>query len=200
MMASGEIRLSGTMMRRMPVLAQSQGASSGGCVGAPCLDEITVNASASYPSTFGPSIADNFSCGSFSCGYTMSAFQSNTLIPTVGARLLVKVKNSGAGGVWVQTRFDYPTEQFVPDPSGLYPFSADTTPNQFYDQPGMQGAGIWVGQTSFLVPNQSGGYTAAFTMMWGFSYSGGGLNGVVPNPLVIAGPWSSQQQAIGGVQ
>jgi RHS repeat-associated protein len=179
-------------------VAQSQDASQSGCVGSPCLDQITVNASASYPSTFGKTIPGNFTCGSFSCSYVMSAFQANTLIPTVGARLLVKT--NAAGGAWVQTRFDYPTGQFVPDPSGFYPFSDDTTPTQFYDQPGMQSPGIWVGQTSFLVRNPSGGYTVAFTMMWGFSYAGGGLIGVIPNPPVIAGPWSSQQQAIGSVQ
>jgi hypothetical protein len=51
MMASGEIRLSGTTMRRMPVLAQSQ-AGSDPCAAGGCIDQVTVTASRPPPAFF----------------------------------------------------------------------------------------------------------------------------------------------------
>jgi hypothetical protein len=70
MMASGEIRLSGTMMRRMPVLAQSQTCSSCGTVWGDPNDisaGVTVTASKSFWST-----AWNFVSGLFSGGSSQS--------------------------------------------------------------------------------------------------------------------------------
>jgi hypothetical protein len=143
MMASGEIRLSTTTMRRMPVLAQS-----GGCVGSPCLDEIEVDAPhVLVPNqTFLPAdLSSGFSCGSFQCSYQMGQFQSGVYR---GVWINVNVLGKTGNASWVQTYFNSVTGQFQADwdnssgtPYPVYPSYASSS-NYFFDDPaGVLGSG-----------------------------------------------------------
>jgi hypothetical protein len=83
MMASGEIRLSSTMMRRMPVLAQSQNLTQSGCYSV-CLPSDTGNSTASFVFSIpgvavDPNVPASFSiAGSVDLGfYSIYTYQLN---------------------------------------------------------------------------------------------------------------------------
>jgi len=194
-MASGEIRLSATTMRRMPVLAQSQGSISM----APSADgfaAIVVNARQLVPNdTYGPAaVGGNFSCGIGTCSYQMGLYN----IPgSRGVWLNVNVSGKSPNSQWVQTFIDSKGSQFTSDCGAascpFYPSYASG--NQwFFDDPARPiGSSVtWVAQTSYIQAGQGG---AAFTFMWGFRASANGSFSYI-QPVAVS-PWPAQQQLIG---
>jgi RHS repeat-associated protein len=170
--------------------AQSPDASQSGCVGSPCLDQIEIDAPR-YPGNLSPAFAPEkyFTCGSWTCGYQMGPW---TPAPYNGVWFNLNIYGRrGSGGQWVQTFFT--SGNFHADSNGGF-WGPDYSSNTwFYDDPaGFSGQDkLWVAQTSYLVPGQTG---AAFTIMWGYQiYSNGGVSTIPP---VLAGPWASQQQLI----
>ena len=192
-MASGEIRLSTTTTRQMPVLAQSQ--STGDC-DAECQSlQVTVNARQIVPNdTYGPAaVGGNFSCGTATCSYQMGLYN----IPgSRGVWLNVNVSGKSPNSKWVQTFIDSNRSQFTPDCGASCPFYPSyASGNQwFFDDPARAiGSSVtWVAQTSYI---QAGSGGAAFTFQWGFQAAANGAISYI-QPVAVS-PWPAQQQLIG---
>jgi RHS repeat-associated protein len=157
--------------------------SQGGCVGSPCLDEVTVQASRSSFSgqmyQLGNTQVGNVSCGGLLCSYNATPYLWNGILAGVEFRL----KYPGKPGFWVQTY-----QNFGPSVDGTVgtgistpdcgPCVNDfTNGNMYWDQPG--GQSLFMATTTLVQLNSSLNATPAFTIQWGFQATlGGGLNGV----------------------
>jgi hypothetical protein len=177
-MASGEIRLSTTTMRQMPVLAQSQ-TSTQAQTSSDGLQEVVVTASITY----GPQQSGNFACGGVTCSWQMGSYVDSQFSSSIrGATLLVKGPGIPNGSKWVQTYIatgQDDTGQPVQDCSSACPFYTGpyTNSQNFYDQPGRYDSSAnWFAMTTLVGPN--GSPIAAFT--WGFLLSSGGISLILP--------------------
>jgi hypothetical protein len=188
MIASGENRLSSTMMRRMPVLAQSQ--TSGGSTvfvdpnNAEAGIIATGNASTTNSSiTYGAQQTGNFPCGSGTCYWQMGPYTNTQFsFPVRGATLQVKAPGSPAGSHWVQTYIGTgldDTGQPVQDCSSACPFytGPGTDSQNFYDQPGRYDSSAnWFALTTLVGPNGN----PIVTFSWGYMLSSGGISLTLP--------------------
>src|ERR1700678_181977 len=144
MMASGEIRLSTTTMRQMPVLAQSQASQRGQPIDmSPPADgfaPIVVNASTTNSSvTYGAQQTGNFACGSGTCYWQMGSYVNTQFsFPLRGATLQVKGPGIPNGSKWTQTYIGTgldDTGQPIQDCSDACPFytGPGTNSQNFFD-------------------------------------------------------------------
>jgi hypothetical protein len=177
-MAPGEIRLSTTTMRRMPVLAQSQDPSQSQSSN-DGLQEITVTAQA-IGKPVGPGYIIAYSYNT----YAMFGWQG------VQLQLLFAGKPNGLN--WVQTKSINGGPPTQDCPAGSCPFyysssdlakMSDSSSLQFYDSPGLPAgsSGTWSGQLSLVQQLAGGGYTTLYTWSYGFQVSGGTTT---PSPLL----------------
>jgi RHS repeat-associated protein len=158
-------------------------------------------AAPSFPTIYGSVLNGQIPCGAVMCTYNISSYIAMTSPKTVGANLVLHYPGPG-GGSWVQTYTNSDTNgAFVADIGNngdpmnpFYPSNMLTNSNQFWDQPGQLVSGFWLGETSLVQPNGNGGFSAAFTFMWGFLWSPDGQ--FVPIGPVPASMWNSQQQNI----
>jgi hypothetical protein len=192
MMASGEIRLFPTTTRRMPVLAQSQVPYY---LDPSPSDEQNAEQQAQLGLSYGPLSIGQFSCGGATCTYNMNTF-SNPLYGQNGVNIQVSLAGD-AGGAWVQTYTRNGSQMYdvgVGSSNSLYT-GYGTTSNYFVDSPSMTmgTTGTWNAQTTYVAPNNSGGYNAVFTFSWGFQQSSGGITFTTPS---ITSPNSFQSSAI----
>ena len=182
-MASGEIRLSATTMRRMRVLAQSQtpidmSPSTDG------LAPVVVTASTTNAGiTYGEQQSGNFACGSVTCSWQMGTYVDNrSWIPLRGATLQVKAPGTPNGSQWRQTYISTgvnDTGQPIQDCGGACPFYTGYGSNSqyFYDASGLYDSSAnWFAMTTLVGPN--GNPITTFT--WGFQLSSGGISLVLP--------------------
>ena len=202
-MASGEIRLSAMTMRRMPVLAQSQ-APIDMSPSADALAPVVVLASGNgngngspFPIQYGQNFTGGFFCGNGYCGYNLRSYRVGINQGYVGAFL--KLTYTGKGGQWVTTyTSDDDPSNFIAqtsDPTDPFYTSNGTTSNAFLIQTGTNQYGSYLAQVSLVLPNGSGGYSAAFTVEWGWTWSqDGNFQPTRPQILPI---WSTQLQNIG---
>jgi hypothetical protein len=118
-----------------------------------------------------------------------------------GAQIRVEPDGYFDGGAWVQTVTESTRDfqgQFVDTYDGavntLYPGSGSNS-GVFLDSPALNKGnfGTWIAQTSYVVPNSAGGYTAEYTFTWGFRYT---PSGVVPITPTVVQPNSFQIDAI----
>jgi RHS repeat-associated protein len=202
----GDATASGSTQPTDPAQDQDQdSAQSGGCVGSPCLNEVTVLASAStgsqFPYLYGPDLGGGFACGSGYCSWQLKSYISGIDPLYVGAFL--KLTYKGKGGQWVTTYTgdDYPGDFLLPpgtDQNNPFYISAFNTSNVFWIQSGTNQSGFYLGEVSLVQPNGGGGYSAAFTVMWGWTWAQTPQGPVFfPIGPLIAPIWSPQQQNIG---
>jgi hypothetical protein len=118
-----------------------------------------------------------------------------------GAQIRVDPDGYFDGGAWVQTvtvSTDNNQGQFVDTVAGavntLYAGDGSTS-GLFLDTPSLARGnyGTWIAQTSYVVPNSVGGYTAEYTFTWGFRYSPSGVEAITP---AVVPPSSYQSAAI----
>jgi RHS repeat-associated protein len=140
----------------------------------------------------------SFICGDETCNYNMTKYDDPEF-DDVGATIIVN-HDGDDGGTWVQT-FTRNGAQFVDNGGGsntTYP-GVGTTSDSFQDAPGaVKGVDTtWTAQTSYVVPNNNGGYDAKFTFSWGFRYSSSGVSLITP---AVVSPNSFQPNAIQGAR
>ena len=141
----------------------------------------------------------DFNCGKTSCEASLSTFD-NEDAGQVGLRIKVSPDDTYDGGAWVQTftRYAGPFAGQVYDNDGavntLYP-GYGTNSDLFADSPSMNKGdfGVFTAQTSYVVPNSTGGYTALYTFQWGFTYTPNGVTPIFPRTV---SPNSFQSGAI----
>jgi hypothetical protein len=127
----------------------------------------------------------------------LRGYQMNLSPGYFGATLTIIYKGPG-GGRWVSTYVSDDTQgNFVAhgDPTNPFYNGNFTNSDQFYNSPGTNLYGWYEAQVSLVQPNGSGGYSAAFTFTWGYTWTQGGQ--FFPVRPVIAPIWPSQQQNIG---
>jgi RHS repeat-associated protein len=136
-----------------------------------------------------------FNCGGDTCKYNMDKYENSEFGQT---GTTIQVNHEGDdGGAWVQT-ITRDGSQFVDNAdhpgNTLYP-GYGTTSDHFQDSPGVSedATGTWKAQTSYVLPNSSGGYNAVFTFTWGFQQSANGISLSLPR---IVSPNAFQQAAI----
>jgi RHS repeat-associated protein len=141
----------------------------------------------------------SFQCGQDQCQWAMTTKDNNFGMP--GAQIRVEPDGYFDGGAWVQTVTESTRDfqgQFVDTYDGavntLYPGSGSNS-GVFLDSPALNKGnfGTWIAQTSYVVPNSAGGYTAEYTFTWGFRYT---PSGVVPITPTVVQPNSFQIDAI----
>ena len=146
---------------------------------------------------YGQNFTGGFYCGSGYCGYNLRSYRAGVNQGYVGAFL--KLTYTGKGGQWVTTYTsdDYPGNFIAQTSDQADPFysGSGTTSNAFIIQTGTNQSGSYLAQVSLVQPNGSGGYSAAFTVEWGWNWSqDGNFQPVRPQILPI---WSTQRQNIG---
>ena len=188
---------------------ESAGTAQSGCVGSPCLVDSSASspdAAARFPPSQWPTITGpydttnaSFACGSGTCAYEMNQYVTNTPGGSIyGEGFSFTSPNGGAGWVQTYTRSDNPG---VSLPDGYNPanpwYPANfSNAHSFGDSPGVPSIpGYFVAQTSQVVANGSGGYSATLTVQWGMVYTASGS--FVPIGPTIVTPSSAQLQAIG---
>jgi hypothetical protein len=141
----------------------------------------------------------SFHCGQDQCRWALATADNSDGQP--GAQIRVDPDGYFDGGAWVQTVAVSTSQyqgQFVDTYEGavntLYPGYGSTS-GLFLDSPALDRGnfGSWIAQTSYVVPNSAGGYTAEYTFTWGFRYS---PSGVVPIEPTVVSPNSFQSDAI----
>jgi len=146
--------------------------------------------------SYGPSTVGSFSCGSGTCTYNIGTYDN----PAFGQNgVSIQVNHpADSGGGWVQTytRTDgSPTYDVRPGASNSIYTGAGTTSGHFVDTPGINYGtnGSFSAQTSYVVPNSSGGYTHVFTFGWSAQQSSIGVTFTTP---LIVPPSTFQWSAI----
>ena len=144
--------------------------------------------------TTGPDNPGSFSCGGGTCTYHMGTYD-NPEWGQNGVYIQVTTNDTGA---WVQTYTrdsGSPVYDNANDPSNSLYTGYGTTASVFKDTPGINygTGGTFTAQTTFVVPNSSGGYTPVFTFGWSAQQLPGGVTFTTP---VIVSPNSFQWSAI----
>ena len=176
------IKPAGSLSGNSASMAQSQDSTQSGCVGSPCLVDSSSSSpdaaagSPQWPTTWGPYDSKNqsFACLSGYCAYEMNQYVLMTPGgPIYGEGFSITTPNSGAG-------------------------SYLTNAHSFGDAPGVPGIpGYFLAQTSQVVSNGSGGYTATLTVQWGMVYTAPGQ--FTPIGPTIVSPWGVQLQNVGAL-
>ncbi len=147
--------------------------------------------------TYGPAVTGSFACGSGTCTYNIGTYD-NPAYSQNGVSIQVEYSAADSGGAWVQT---YSRSGGTPQydvargaSNTIYP-GTGTTAAYFVDTPGIQYGtnGSFSAQTTYVVPNSSGGYTPAFTFSWSAQQSSSGVTFTTPT---IVQPSSFQWSAI----
>jgi RHS repeat-associated protein len=158
-------------------------------------DEENASQQAQAGLSYGPLSIGQFGCGSTTCTYNMNTF-SNPAYGQNGVNIQVGLSGD-AGGAWVQTYVRNGVQAYdvgAGSSNSLYPGYGSTS-NLFVDSPSMTmgTSGTFNAQTTYVVPNSTGGYNAVFTFSWGFQQSSGGISFTTPS---ITSPNALQSSAI----
>lgn len=134
--------------------------------------------------SYGPATVGSFSCGGGTCKYNIGTYDN----PAFGQNgVSIQVNNSAAdsGGAWVQTYIrsgGSPQYDVNSGASNSIYTGAGTTASHFVDTPGITYGtnGSFSAQTSYVVPNGSGGYTPTFTFSWSAQQLSSGVKFTTP--------------------